>query len=285
MVRPEWIVDSLKAGRLISMEDYLLERLRGGPGQRTIHAFKDITAQPLAADAIYPAARQRQCPDQATVRPSDQPVAVHGEHIGMDSAEQRVEVEDGGLAGRDAGIGEQEGGSCLAETTEWGEGNRAERNGDQPGGGMDSEEDFSFVVAAPKRSRSSIQASAALPEMEAPALPVSEGTTDPALHSRGGLPAPAGERDRPVNVARNGPGRASFDPEDMRVAQAAAAAARGRCDMLKVQRDPVVCLLLETSAEIPFGSKERACSGAMALTICECGLSLGFGSYPEVSTL
>ncbi|KAK9844061.1 hypothetical protein WJX81_003182 [Elliptochloris bilobata] len=47
-VRPEWVVDSLAAGRLLPVTDYALWRLRDAPGQRTLAAF---AAQPLSRSA------------------------------------------------------------------------------------------------------------------------------------------------------------------------------------------------------------------------------------------
>lgn len=36
VVRPEWIVESIKAGKLLPITEYMLWQLRGGPGQRTL---------------------------------------------------------------------------------------------------------------------------------------------------------------------------------------------------------------------------------------------------------
>lgn len=275
MVRPEWIVDSLKADKLLSMEDYLLERLRGGPGQLMIHAFKDVTAQPLAAEAIYPAARPPppagQPTDHSADLSTDQEIASHESDVGAE-----VDVQHGGVVGAvqavwDLDAGEQEGGSRTIE----GE-SSLEIGAGQETAGLTSEEDFSFVVSAAKRSKPPLQTPAALSDMEATTRLVDQRTTELGSYRRDELPAPAREQGRLLMTAKRIPGRANFDPEDMRIAQAAAAAARARCDMLKVQLDCNFNLgLLGHPSSQLHPSKTIPCILGCRDLLCESGLALG----------
>jgi len=53
VVRPDWIVKSIEAGKLLPLTDYILWQLRGGPGQRTLQdAFAPAGAGGAAATAI-----------------------------------------------------------------------------------------------------------------------------------------------------------------------------------------------------------------------------------------
>lgn len=48
-MRPEWIVDSIAARRVLSHEGYVLRQLRGAPGQATLRAFQPVVAAPPGA--------------------------------------------------------------------------------------------------------------------------------------------------------------------------------------------------------------------------------------------
>ncbi|KAK9810528.1 hypothetical protein WJX72_012236 [[Myrmecia] bisecta] len=58
VVRPEWVVDSLKAGAVLPIHDYVLWQLREAPGQRSIKAFAEPSphksAPSLTASAPAP---------------------------------------------------------------------------------------------------------------------------------------------------------------------------------------------------------------------------------------
>ena len=221
------------------MEDYLLERLRGGPGQLMIHAFKDVTAQPLAAEAIYPAARPPppagQPLDHSADLSTDQEIVSHESDAGLEVDVQRGAVVGALQAVLDLDAGEQEGGISKDRTIEGGTSSGI--GASQAAAGLTSEEDFSFVVSAAKRCKLPLQPPAAQSEVEATANLDGQRTTELGSYSREELPAIAREQGRLLMTAKRIPGRANFDPEDMRIAQAAAAAARARCDMLKVQLD------------------------------------------------
>ncbi|KAF8057676.1 REV1 [Scenedesmus sp. PABB004] len=60
VVRPEWIVASLRAGQVLPVKDFLLPGLRDAPGQRQLFEFARHAADALAPAEVYPALGQRQ---------------------------------------------------------------------------------------------------------------------------------------------------------------------------------------------------------------------------------
>ena len=236
MVRPEWIVDSIKAQTLLSEEDYLLERLRGGPAQKTIHAFKAVTAQALEDDVIYPAARptlgrlqqqqqqaqQRQMDDKQQHRRTLQmqsaeiaePSPLHDKPPAAGAVNAMEAREPSGNPGEDD---DAEAFSFMATSSAvpGKQAGGADASGDpaqmaEQGGGL-------ICVHGPP------VASACLPT-EQRQQAVNE---DAASQYGSGDPEPELQPRRPAAAP-------TWTAEDLRVAQAAAAAARSRCDMLKV---------------------------------------------------
>ena len=227
VVRPEWIVDSIKAQTLLSEEDYLLERLRGGPAQKMIHAFKAVTAQPLDDDVIYPAARpslsrlQQESDDQ-----QQHCLTVH---------EQSVEAAEPSVLS-----GTLPAGTAIDATDEReASGNAAE----------DEDADaFSFMATSPNAHETEAGGADASGDHVNGAAQCGPGHV--GIRPSASACLPVEQRQRAANddaasqfgsadaVPEPRPPRQAAAPrwtaDDMRVAQAAAAAARSRCDMLKV---------------------------------------------------
>uniref|UniRef100_A0A383W0I0 DNA polymerase kappa n=1 Tax=Tetradesmus obliquus TaxID=3088 RepID=A0A383W0I0_TETOB len=60
IVKPEWIVASLRAGQLLPTKDFLLQTMRDLPGQRQLFEFRAHAAAALAPQEMYPALQQQQ---------------------------------------------------------------------------------------------------------------------------------------------------------------------------------------------------------------------------------
>lgn len=79
VVRPEWIVDSMKAHRLLPHEGYVLQRLRAQPGQKLLAGFQTGGGGSVAKDSVYPQARARSIdPPNAADLASQLPAAQGG---------------------------------------------------------------------------------------------------------------------------------------------------------------------------------------------------------------
>ncbi|GMH38108.1 hypothetical protein BSKO_05992 [Bryopsis sp. KO-2023] len=54
IVRPDWVVASINAGKMLPLEDFFLERIRDAPGQKMLKAFAKHKVDPMAAAEKYP---------------------------------------------------------------------------------------------------------------------------------------------------------------------------------------------------------------------------------------
>ena len=239
VVRPEWIVDSVKAQTLLSEEDYLLERLRGGPAQKTIHAFKAVTAQALGGDVIYPAARsslnrlqQQQAQQQDR---HNQQQSLQGQSV--EAAESSLSDSKPPAAAAAATPDDREAGGNAAEDEDADAFSFMATSSAavMEGGGADVSGICGHATAQGGPGSVGVQTSAK------PCLFTAQHqqeADDDAVSQLGFEYA--------VPVQRPTAAAPTWTADDMRAAQAAAAAARSRCDMLKV------C--------IPSVKKTRQCS-------------------------
>ena len=243
-MRPEWIVDSIKAQTLLSEEDYLLERLRGGPAQKTIHAFKQVTAEPLSEDVIYPAAR----PILGKLQQQQQAQAEKPQHAERHVQQQQQQQQPLPPRFDQSEVATPSGAACnphSAAALHVPDNRDPDGNAAEP----DEAESFSFMtkpsLALPginAATHRNVGAARGGPDndgglvsrsVSTAAEPQRRGSNDDAGSQFGSADAVL-EPDS-VPEPRRAAVAARWTPEDMRVAQAAAAAARSRCDMLKVR--------------------------------------------------
>ena len=244
-MRPEWIVDSIKAQTLLSEEDYLLERLRGGPAQKTIHAFKQVTAQPLGEDIIYPAAR----PTLGRLQQQQAQAEKLQEAQEQQPQFQQQQDQPPGPSQSDATRAAAPSCSDTAAAAAVHVGSDREPSGAAAEHDDDAEQGDCVTAAAtaPEQACSAAAVSDDAPRCYQPdedwglarngasavaTLGHSSSNTDAGSQYGAG---DAVSEPHPVPKTRQAAAAATWTPEDMRIAQAAAATARGRCDMLKVR--------------------------------------------------
>ena len=91
IVRPEWVVESIRAGRLLAIEDFVLWRLKAAPGQQRLRGFAPVAAAPLPKDAIY---GSRAGLVGAAIRgPSPEPSEEHGAQRQQQPQQQQQEQQ------------------------------------------------------------------------------------------------------------------------------------------------------------------------------------------------
>ena len=264
-------MDSIKAQTLLSEEDYLLERLRGGPAQKTIHAFKQVTAQPLGEDVIYPAARptlgrlqqqqaqaekshhapaQEQVQQKQEYQPPRPPQrdytqlaapSTAGDTAAAAAMDVALDREPDGNAAEHDDDAEQ--GDCVTDPT--GPNLTCDKAAISDGVPLCHQHDKDWGLA----------------DSDASALAaVGQGSSNIDAGSQYGS-GDAVSEPHPVPEPRQAAAAATWTPEDMRVAQAAAAAARGRCDMLKVRDSiPSTPEHVSTLRRCPFVNPLRYCA-------------------------
>ena len=239
-------MDSIKAQILLSEEDYLLERLRGGPAQKTIHAFKQVTAQPLGEDAIYPAARPtlgRLQQQQAQAEKAQQAQAQEQVQQQQEKPPRPAQYDATRVAEPSCSAGDAAAADAVHTATDREpSGNAAEQDDDAERG-----DGVTALATAPAQTCHTGAVSGGVSHRDQPDKvwgPAEDGAKAVVAVGRSSCNDDAGSQygsgdavpePQPVPEPRLAAAAATWTPEDMRVAQAAAATARSRCDMLKVR--------------------------------------------------
>jgi len=269
-------VDSIKAQVLLSEEDYLLERLRGGPAQKTIHAFKQVTAQPLGEDIIYPAARPtlgRLQQQQAQAEKLHQAQAQEQVQQPQDQPPRPPQYDAARVAEPSCSAGDAAAAAATHVATDREpSGNAAEHDDEDAEQG----DGVTAIHAAPEQTCQSAAVSGKVPhrnqsdkewglaeEGASAVAAVGRSSTNDDAGSQYGTGDAVSEL-HPVPEPRQAAAAATWTPEDMRVAQAAAATARSRCDMLKVRGS---IMSTQEHASTPRSSPFTAVSTAPSCTV------------------
>ncbi|KAL4443032.1 hypothetical protein ABPG77_008523 [Micractinium sp. CCAP 211/92] len=211
IIRPEWVVDSIRAGRLLPTQDYALQQLRDAPGQRKLKAFQKVQLQALPPSAIY----------------GGQAAAVVGSAAANEQSVGQSAAAAAGLEGATAASGshpEALGGTAprpaSVDTAQRTEG-EARAEAGPTAAAVPSSTPAAAAAAAPDPAPPPPLPPAAAP---AQAPPISPGPGPPAARPRSPGAGPA-----LATAAAVG----GYDLQELRQALALAAKLRSECDGLK----------------------------------------------------